>query len=357
VFLSGDWIPLALPNQIRRSFPAAEVVSLGGATEAVIWSNFHVIEEIAPHWRSIPYGRPIQNARYYVLDPRLEPCPIGVAGDLYIGGPVLADGYTDAAATAERFVPDPHAGRPGAVMYRTGDRARFWADGTIEFLGRSDGQVKVRGHRIERGEIEAVLGTHHGVVSCLVLPRPDGNGDHRLIAWYVPRDGATVTTTDLRAHIAANVPSYMVPAAFVELSAIPMTVNGKVDADRLPDPLGARPALEPTFVAPRDALEQVVARVWSTVLGIDGVGVRDNFFDLGGNSAAMVRVQAALQHTLERPIPIIDLFHHTTVEELAGHLAEGSGAVRPGPDDDLDSRRLLARRNRLRRNRLRAGNQ
>lgn len=350
VFLSGDWIPLALPGQLRRVFPGAEVVSLGGATEAVIWSNFHRLGDVAPHWHSIPYGRPIQNARYYVLDTRLEPCPVGVAGHLYIGGPVLADGYTDPVLTAERFIPDPHAGCAGAVMYRTGDRARFWPDGTMELLGRVDQQVKVRGHRIERGEIETVLGQHPAVAACAVLPRPDGQGDLRLIAWYVPR-GEPVPTTGLRAHLAAQLPDYMIPAAFVAVSAIPCTDNGKLDPGRLPDPEPARPALAAAYVPPRDELEEMVAGAWCRVLGVDRVSADDNFFDLGGHSAAMIRVQAALEEALGRPVPIIQMFRHTTVETLARHLS--AGASPPPVDDGLGERRLLVERNRLARKRLR----
>ena len=351
VFLSGDWIPLALPDQIRRVFPSAEVIGLGGATEAVIWSNFHRIGDVAPHWRSIPYGRPIQNAAYYVLDGRLEPCPVGVVGDLFIGGEVLADGYTDPVLTAERFVPDPHADRPGAPMYRTGDRARFWADGTIEFVGRLDQQIKVRGYRIERGEIEAVLGEHPAVATCVVLPRPDGSGDRRLIAWYVPQDGVGVTSTELRMHVAAKVPDYMVPSVFVAVDAIPTTENGKLDARRLPDPEGARPVLDAAFVAPRDDLERIVADTWRSVLGVDQVGAQDNFFDLGGHSSAMVRAQAALEEKLGRLVPIVELYRHGSVEDLARYLADGNVAP-VGVDRKLRDQRLLAQRNRDQRNRL-----
>ena len=155
VFLSGDWIPVTLPDLVRGTFEQAEIISLGGATEATVWSNVYPIGAVDPHWASIPYGRPIQNASYHILDDRLEPCPVGVPGELYIGGECLASGYAnDAALTAAKFIPDPFSERPGARLYRTGDQARRWPDGTIIFLGRLDGQVKIRGYRIELGEVE-----------------------------------------------------------------------------------------------------------------------------------------------------------------------------------------------------------
>ncbi|WP_394849171.1 amino acid adenylation domain-containing protein [Pendulispora brunnea] len=186
VFLSGDWIPVTLPGQIAARFPKARVVGLGGATEAAIWSNFHDIERVDPAWPSIPYGRPIQNARYYVLDADRHPCPIGVPGELYIGGECLALGYAgDPDLSAAKFVPDPYGLRPDAIMYRTGDRARFWADGTIEFLGRVDAMVKVRGYRVEPGEIETLLNQHPRVREAAVMARGERT-DSKLVAYVTP---------------------------------------------------------------------------------------------------------------------------------------------------------------------------
>ncbi|MFF8413728.1 amino acid adenylation domain-containing protein [Streptomyces omiyaensis] len=187
VFFSGDFTPLALPDQVRSAFPGAEVVSLGGATEATVWSNSFRVGAIDPEWRSIPYGRPIDNARYYVLDEQLEPCPVGVEGDLYIGGPVTALGYVNRPdLTAERFVPDPFGTEPGRRIYRTGDRACFFPDGNICFLGRADGQVKVRGFRIELGEIEHALGRHPAVRQAIALTRRDSAGDLRIVSYVLP---------------------------------------------------------------------------------------------------------------------------------------------------------------------------
>ncbi|HEX5714700.1 MAG TPA: amino acid adenylation domain-containing protein, partial [Thermoanaerobaculia bacterium] len=187
VFLSGDWIPVSLPDRVRESFAGARVISLGGATEATIWSNWYPIREVDPAWKSIPYGRPISNARYHPLDEDLNPCPIGVDGDLYIGGGCLAAGYANAPdLTADRFLPDLYGAEPGARLYRTGDRARYWPDGNLEFLGRMDDQVKIRGYRIELGEIEATLGGHPAVEGAVVLAPPGPAGDRRLGAYLQP---------------------------------------------------------------------------------------------------------------------------------------------------------------------------
>ncbi|NGM14131.1 amino acid adenylation domain-containing protein [Verrucosispora sp. CWR15] len=187
VFFSGDYTPLSLPDQVRAVFPRAEIISLGGATEATVWSNFFPVGAIDPQWRSIPYGRPIDNARYYVLDEKLEPCAVGVEGDLYIGGPVIALGYVNRPdLTAERFIADPFGGVPGQRIYRTGDRASFFPDGNICFLGRADGQVKVRGFRIELGEIEYALGRHPAVRQGIAITRRDSVGDLRLVSYVLP---------------------------------------------------------------------------------------------------------------------------------------------------------------------------
>src|SRR6185436_11185765 len=188
VFLSGDWVPVTLPGRVRAAFPGARIVALGGATEAAIWSNFFPVEEVGAGWASIPYGRPIQQARYHVLDAGFAPCPIGVPGDLYIAGPVLASGYAaEPELTAGKFLPDPFAAEPGAPMYRTGDRARYFADGNLEFLGRADFQVKVRGFRIELGEIEVTLAQHPAVREAVVTAREEPPGEKRLVAYLVFR--------------------------------------------------------------------------------------------------------------------------------------------------------------------------
>ena len=316
VFLSGDWIPLSLPDQVRQAFPGAQVVSLGGATEATVWSNFFPVESVAPHWASIPYGRPIRNARYYILDARLNPVPVGVPGDLYIGGCCLALGYTDAALTAARFIPDPF-GEAGERLYQTGDRARFMADGNIEFLGRLDQQVKIRGFRIELGEIETALARHEAVREAVAAVKTSAAGERRLVGYVVPRREPPPTTTELRAYLGERLPEYMIPSAFVLLERLPLTPNGKLDRQALPESDTSRPTLAASYLAPTNELERQIAQVWQDVLQLEQVGVNDNFFELGGHSLLVAQAHSRLVETLKRELPVVALFKYPTVAALA----------------------------------------
>jgi amino acid adenylation domain-containing protein len=332
VFLSGDWIPVTLPAQVRASFPGARMIALGGATEATVWSNVFPVGTVDPAWASIPYGRPIRNARYHVLDAALSPCPVGVAGDLWIGGSCLALGYAnEPAMTAEKYVPDPFAWAPGARLYRTGDRARSGPDGNLEFLGRLDTQVKVRGFRIELGEIEAVLAAHPGVREAVVLAREDRPGDQRLVAYVLPALDPPPTALVLRRFAQRKLPEYMLPSAFVLRESWPLSPTGKLDRKALPPP-EAVPAVElqSSFEPPRSPLERTIAAAWCEIIGLDQVGMRENFFDAGGHSLLMARVQARLQEDLGRPLQLVDLFQYPTIEALARFL-EAETEVRALP--------------------------
>ncbi|MFB6549721.1 amino acid adenylation domain-containing protein [Streptomyces sp. NPDC056405] len=230
VLLSGDWIPLTMPDEIRTVFPETDVVALGGATECTVWSNHFLANEVDPAWPSIPYGVPMDNARYYVLDADLSPCPVDVPGDLYIGGDCVALGYAgDQALTATKFLPDPWAPVPGSRMYRTGDRARWLEKGLVEFLGRLDDQVKVRGYRIELGEVRSTLTQCDGVRAAVVLAVP-GPGGQRLAAYYLADD---VGEEELRAFLSRRLPHYMVPDHVVHLRSFPVSAVGKVDRTAL----------------------------------------------------------------------------------------------------------------------------
>jgi amino acid adenylation domain-containing protein len=232
VLLSGDWVPLSLPGEIQTVAPHADVVALGGATECTVWSNHLLANDVDPSWPSIPYGRPMDNARYYVLDDHLLPCPVDVAGDLYIGGDCVAVGYAGASAlTAVKFMPDPWSPRPGDRMYSTGDLARWWPSGILEFLGRLDDQIKIRGFRIELGEIQAVLAQAPGVRSAVVttVPAPSGKA---LAAFYLA-ERAPVDPYGVRRFLLDHLPSHMVPDHIVELTAFPMGPTGKVDRNAL----------------------------------------------------------------------------------------------------------------------------
>ncbi len=312
----GEALPPALAAEI--SARAGSLWNMYGPTETTIWSAVHRVGPKAGD-TVVPLGTPIANTRIHVVDPQLRPVPIGVPGELVIGGAGLARGYFRRPdLTAERFVPDPF-GETGARLYRTGDLARWRANGELEFLGRLDHQVKVRGHRIELGEIEAVLARHASVRAALVLVREDAPGDPRLTAFVVgPEDNAQ---DDLRAHLRDALPEYMVPAAFVILEALPLLPNGKVDRKAL---LRSAPAPMPRGVPsalPRTAAEREIAGIWREVLNLPEVGVQDNFFDLGGHSLLLVRVQRRLRETLGRDLPLVDLFRFPTVASLAGYLS------------------------------------
>jgi amino acid adenylation domain-containing protein len=331
-FVSGDWVPLALPGRLRECFERVQPVSLGGATEATVWSNFHIVHEIDPSWVSIPYGRPIQNARYYVLDEALEPVPAGVPGDLYIGGECLADGYAQQRElSAERFLPDLHSDAPGAKMYRTGDRARFDGDGVLEFLGRLDTQVKIRGFRIELGEIESVLARHPQVREAAVIVRDrrldDGTTERDIAAYAAPRDGETLDAAAIRAYLREHLLAPMVPAHVIPLDQLPLSANGKVDRKALPDPIAETTA--PRRIA--DPVVDLIAQSWAAVLGIDRVPADGNFFDLGGHSLRATSAVARLRGALGADIPLRLLFEHPTPATLAaaiGRLRRQDGGDR-----------------------------
>ncbi len=308
------------------------VISSYGVTEATIDSTYFEATAESPHDGIVPIGRPFANTEIYVLDAQRSPVPIGVPGELYIGGAGVARGYLRRAElTAERFLsiaecglriaesgsnPQPTIRNPH--LYRTGDRARFCADGTIELLGRADHQVKLRGYRIELGEIEAALGQHSTVAECVVIVREDEPGDQRLIAYLTMTDNA-VTTSDLRQHLKAQLPDYMIPAAFVRLDKWPLTPNGKVDRKALPTPTGSTsPATD--FIAPRTPIEQTVAQIWGSLLRLPQVGVHDNFFELGGHSLLATQIVARLRDTFRIEIPLRALFETPTVAGLSAGI-------------------------------------
>lgn len=331
VMMSGDWIPLGLPEQIRRhSDGDPRLISLGGATEAAIWSIWFPIEDIDPEWRSIPYGRPLDNQRFHVLDDKLNPVPVGAVGELYIGGAGLARGYLGRPElTAERFIRDPFGGE-GARLYRTGDLGRYCADGKIEFLGRLDDQVKIRGYRVELGEIEVVLSRHPGVAEAVVLARELRRGSKDLIAYVVPSCADAVPSPEaLQDHLRQTLPEYMVPLAFVTLNHFPMTPNGKLDRTALPVPQVAGSDPQRAYAEPRSALERMLCRVWKEVLEVERIGIDDDFFDLGGHSLLAVVLLAKIGEALERELPLDVLVRARTVAGMAAWLERDSG------DDDI----------------------
>ena len=292
---------------------------------------------------AVSIGRPVMNASMYVLDQAQRLLPVGVAGELCIGGAGLARGYqAQPGQTAVRFAPHPYSVEGGERMYRTGDLARYLPDGNIEFLGRADEQVKVRGFRIEPGEIETVLSQHEGVREAVVVARPDGLGGLRLVAYVVEREGHTTTTGDLRRHLKNTLPEYMIPSAFVTLEALPLTPNGKIDRRSLPETDGVRPELEEAYVAPRSELERVITGVWQEVLKVEKVGVHDNFFNLGGHSLLIVHVNSKLREVLQAEVSIIEMFKYPSVSALAEHLSHEASATPAPPTRNTAQNRLEA---------------
>jgi len=326
--LGGDWIPLTLPGRLKKLVAGVRVISLGGATEASMDSIIYPVEKSDPAWRSIPYGRPMANQTGYILDAHLQPVPIGVPGELYLGGVGLAWGYRNRPElSAEKFIPHPFGGEPGSRLYKTGDLARHMPDGNIELLGRLDQQVKLRGLRIELGEIVATLKQHHAVKEAVALVREDEAGNKHLVAYIVPGQEPLPAAGELRDFLKRTLPDYMVPSFFVALESLPLTPNGKVDRRSLPAPDTTRREAGGEFVAPGDAVEEVVAGVWAEVLHLERVSVGDNFFDLGGHSLLATQIVSRLQSSFSIELPLRHIFEAPTVSGLARRIeAVGSAA-------------------------------
>jgi len=268
---------------------------------------------------TVPIGKPISNTRVYILDDQFQPVPVGVVGELFTGGDGVARGYLGAPQlTMAKFLPDPFSPHDGAKMYRTGDLVRYRADGNIEFIGRSDAQVKIRGFRIELEEIETVLSHYPAVGGAVVAARSDAGGGKSLVAYFLPKEHASVTTSDLRRFLADNLPEYMVPSAFVKMDAFPLTPNGKVDRRALPAPEAAAPER----VEPRTVLETQLLMIWEQVLERNGIGVRDNFFELGGHSLLAVKLFAQVEKVFGQRLPPSLLFQAPTIEQLAASLSD-----------------------------------
>ncbi|HKQ60128.1 MAG TPA: amino acid adenylation domain-containing protein, partial [Candidatus Polarisedimenticolaceae bacterium] len=298
------------------------VVNMYGITETTIHASFRRMtrRDLRPATGSV-IGVPIPDLCLHLLDSQLQLVPLGVTGEIFVGGDGLARGYLGRPdLTAERFVPDPFAVRPGERLYRSGDLARRRADGELEFLGRADQQLKIRGYRVEPAEIEAALLSHPAVREALVLARPTGSGDPRLVAYLIVGTAAAHVVDDLRAHLGARLPAYMMPAAFVRLETWPLTRNGKLDRATLPDP-GRDDAVDPReFAPPQTPVDQVVAEIWRDVLTLDRVGLHDDFFDLGGHSLLATQVLHRLRDTFHAELPLRTIFEHPTVAGLAREL-------------------------------------
>ncbi|MEH2178722.1 amino acid adenylation domain-containing protein [Nostoc sp.] len=305
--------------------PDTMLVNEYGPTETVVGCCIYRVPNGEIESSSVPIGKPIANTQLHVLDQYHQPVTIGVPGELYIGGASLARGYLNRPElTAVKFIPNPFSNKPGARLYKTGDLARYRWDGNLEFLGRIDHQVKVRGYRIELGEIEGLLGQHPEVQEAIVLMREDVPNNKRLVAYFVANTEIAPTTTDLRNFLKEQLPEYMLPSIFVQLKALPLTTNGKIDRRALPLPDGDRPELEEAYMAPRSEMERAIARVWQEMLHLEKVGINDNFFDLGGHSLLMLQVNNKLQEIINCNISIVEMFQNPTINSLTQYLNQKS---------------------------------
>jgi aryl carrier-like protein len=326
VICSGE----ALSGELKRKYYRrlkAGLHNLYGPTEAAVDVTSYECGEEDHGGVTVPIGRPIANLRMHVLDEEMELAPVGVAGELYIGGIGLGRGYLDRPElTAERFLPNPLAGGAGGErLYRTGDKGRWLEDGNLEFLGRLDHQVKLRGFRIELGEIEAALLEHQEVEQAVVMVREDDPGNKRLVAYVVPENREKeFNTGELRDSLRHKLPEYMVPQMYVELKELPLTPNGKLDRKHLPKPQPVEAANK--YVSPRTAEEEVLCDIWAEVLKLESVGIQDNFFEIGGDS--ILAIQAITRaNKLGLQLTAKDLFQHQTVAQLA------SVAISGGPQE------------------------
>ncbi|AFY33179.1 non-ribosomal peptide synthetase [Calothrix sp. PCC 7507] len=295
-----------------------------GPTESTVCAT---VVECQPNSGQPPIGRAIANTQTYILDRYLRPLPIGVIGELYIGGVGLARGYLHRPdLTAEKFIPNPFSQQPNARLYKTGDLARYRSDGMIEYVGRIDFQVKIRGFRIELGEIETVLSQHPQLQQTVVIAREDTADDKQIVAYIVPLPGSVPTNTELRNFLKSRLPGYMIPAAFVILDSLPLTPNGKVNRKVLPPPDILRPELAVNYVMPQTEVERTIATIWQQILKIEKVGIHDNFFDIGGDSLLMLKVHSQLSQIFAKDLSMLDLLKYTTINSLAEYLYQSEGA-------------------------------
>ncbi|MBN3958469.1 non-ribosomal peptide synthetase [Nostoc sp. NMS8] len=320
VFCGGEALAVSLQERFFAHLDA-NLYNLYGPTETCIDATFWTCDH--KNQQVVPIGRPIANVQVYILNQQLQLVPIGIPGELYIGGAGLARGYLNKPElTSEKFIPNPFSNEPGVRLYKTGDLACYRSDGNLEFLGRIDYQVKVRGYRVELGEIEALLGQHPQVQETVVVAREDIPNDRRLVAYLVSDKKATLSVNELRDFLKEKLPEYMLPSAFIVLDALPLTPNGKVNRRGLPAPEGLRPELTETFQPPQSEMEQQIAKLWQEVLHLDKVGIHDNFFDLGGHSLLILQVNNQLRAILQRDISVVTMFQNPTIYSLAEYLSQ-----------------------------------
>jgi amino acid adenylation domain-containing protein len=320
VIVAGEACPKELIERHDRMLPGSSLFNEYGPTEGTVWSSVcHCAFDRTE--RQVPIGRPVENAQIYILRSNLQPGPVGAPGELCVGGEGVARGYMNRAnLTAEKFIPNPFGANPGGRLYKTGDLALHLPDGNIEFLGRIDHQVKIRGHRIETEEVNAVLNQYAHIKDSVVVARDDAQGNKRLVAYITCQGGKAIATSELRKYLSAKLPDYMIPLTFVIMDCLPFTPNGKLDRAALPAPDFAKLDSGSTFIAPRTPTEEVVAEVWAEVLGLERAGIHDNFFISGGHSLLATQIISRLRQIFQTKIPLQLLFDGPTVSEIAAKV-------------------------------------
>jgi amino acid adenylation domain-containing protein len=341
LMLGGESLPLALAQDLQRNV-GCDIINLYGPTETTVWSTSCLLQ---PDVDVVTIGRPIANTQIHILDSQLDRVPVGTTGEIYIGGDGMARGYfAKPDLTAERFIPDIFSVQPGDWLYRTGDLGRYRADGAIEYVGRVDQQVKIRGRRSELSEIEIVVASHEAVREAAVVVQQDGGGVKRLVGYVVLKEFAAEsqkpTGPEIRDYVRSKLPDYMVPAVIVELDRMPLTPNGKLNRKSLPKPQGENWGLRNEYVAPRTGTQEVLAQIWSGVLGVERVGIKDNFFDLGGHSLLATQLIARVRNAFQIEVPLNKLFEQTTVEKLSQSIEE---ALRGGRENPVQALPLVRR--------------
>jgi amino acid adenylation domain-containing protein len=325
LILGGESANWSLIKTLRNLAPTCSVFNHYGPTETTVGVLTYQVEfdKIGCDFDTVPLGLPIANTQIYILDSYLQPVPIGVPGEIYIGGDNLGRGYLNRPElTAEKFIPNPFDTQVKTRLYKTGDLARYLPDGNIEFIGRIDGQVKIRGFRIELGEIEAVLGQHPDIAQAVVVAPEDEMAQKRLVAYLISEQKQAPTHKEISNFLTSKLPEYMVPSAFVILKSFPLTSNGKIDRRALPAPDEMRPELTGNFVAPRTNIEEVLAAIWAEVLKLEKVGIYDNFFELGGHSLLATQVISRVRQAFQVELPLHRLFESATVADFAVAIAQ-----------------------------------
>ena len=321
LLVGGDVVEPGAVRRLLRNYAPSHLLNGYGPTECTTFSATYLIKEVGDDTKTIPIGRPISNARIYILDSHLEPVPIGVAGEIFIGGAGVALGYLNRPElTAERFIPDRFSTDPQARLYQSGDLGRWRTDGNVEFLGRNDGQVKLRGFRIELGEIEVQLVRHVQVKEATVIAREDAPGEKRLVAYVVCGASSTAAAAPsaaaLRVHLQASLPDYMVPSAFVLIERLPLTPHGKLDRRALPVPeIGAYVSRQ--YEAPQGTMEEALVGIWKEVLRVERVGRDDNFFEIGGHSLTAMKLIVSVAERFATRLTVVTVFQYPTVRQMA----------------------------------------